>query len=437
MSALNNFINNLIPDRFKLTYELKTKARGVIITQIIIGILLSFIGILLWVIDQNLTDLVLNTGIGIFLLAAIFTLRYFTKFESYVNLVLAVAYIVIGSFSLERGIYADAPFWFAILLAATILYTSTKHFIFWTVIVSFFISGLFYAQIHGLELNYVQVSYTKKAATLFTYFLLVIAVTRSFKQINKRKNLKHLEIIAQHKRLLKERDDLMSIIAHDMQSPSRRIEGLISIFGTDNLTKEQKEILNRLKKTANESKQLIDDLIEATSFQSSLTIEKTSINNIINELKTGFLPLASKKNIIIINRGLRNKLWVETSSYQLRRILDNLLSNAIKFSPHESRVEIICVQNSANTSISITDQGPGFNKEDEVKMFKMFQKLSARPTGDESSTGLGLSIVKSLTELLKGEIKYVTQVDKGSSFTLVLPNKFPQESINRKAQVLI
>lgn len=425
MSAINDFINNLIPDRFKLTYELKTKARGVIITQIIIGILLSLIGILLWVADQNLVDLVLNTGIGIFLLAAIFTLKYFTKFESYVNLVLAVAYVVIGSFSLERGIYADAPFWFAILLASTILYTSTKHFIFWTVIVSLFLSGLFYSQIHGLELNYVQVSYTKKAATLFTYFLLVVAVTHSFKQINKRKNLKHLEIIANHKRLLKERDDLMSIIAHDMKSPARRIEGLISIFELDNLTKNQQDILSRLNKTALESKQLIDDLIEATSFQSSLSIEKTSINNIVNELKTGFLPLASKKDIRIISRGLRSKIWVETSSYQLRRILDNLLSNAIKFSPAESRVEIICVQNELNTSISIQDQGPGFNKEDESKMFQMFQKLSARPTGGESSTGLGLSIVKSLSQLLSGEIKYVTSVGKGSTFTLVLPNKYP------------
>ena len=61
-------------------------------------------------------------------------------------------------------------------------------------------------------------------------------------------------------------------------------------------------------------------------------------------------------------------------------------------------------------------------------MFKMFQKLSAQPTAGETSSGLGLSIVKNLTELLKGEIKYVTQVGVGSTFTLVLPNKFPQEN---------
>ena len=259
--------------------------------------------------------------------------------------------------------------------------------------------------------------------------MLLLAVTYSYSLINKKKNSYHLEIIAKHKRLLKERDDLMNIISHDMKSPSQRIEGLISIFSTDNLTKDQKEILNRLAKTAHESKQLIDDLIEATSFQENLAIEKTSINEIINDLKAGFLPLASKKDIKIITLGLRNKIFIETSSYQLKRILDNLLSNAIKFSPLASRVEITCLQNNANISISIKDQGPGFNEEDESRMFKKFQKLTALPTGDESSTGLGLSIVKNLSELLKGKIKYVTQVGKGSTFTVVLPNKFPQESV--------
>lgn len=433
MSPVNNFINELIPDRFKLTYELKTKARGIIITQLIVGSLLTFIGVFFLILDNDLVEFLLNTGVGLFLLFTIFILKYFTKFESYVNLNLAVAYLVIATFNLINGVHSDAPFWFAVLISITVLHTSTKHFVFWIVVVILFLGGLFYAQQNGLELNYEQVSYTKKGATLFTYFLLVIAVTFSYKQINKRKNSHHLEIIANHKRLLKERDDLMSIIAHDMKSPSRRIEGLISIFELDNLTKDQKEILKRLNATAHESKQLIDDLLEATSFQSSLSIQKTNINDLIIELKTGFLPLASKKNIRIINRGLRSKIWVETSSYQLRRILDNLLSNAIKFSPVESRVEIICVQNKENTSISVQDKGPGFNLADELRMFKMFQKLSARPTGGESSTGLGLSIVKSLSQLLQGEIKYVTQVGKGSTFTLVLPNKFPAEKEDKTA----
>jgi len=344
-----------------------------------------------------------------------------------INFILTLAYLDLAAFTIKAGgVYADAPFWFALLIAISIFYTTTRHFVFWIITVVLFLASLFYVQINGLGLEHLPVSYTKKATTLASYYLLLIAVAFSYTRINKRKNLHHLETIAKHKRLLKERDDLMSIIAHDMKSPSRRIEGLISIFDTQNLTQDQKEILKRLNATANEGKQLIDDLLEAKSFNTQLTIEEVSLNDLINDLKIGFLPLSNKKDIRLITRGLRSKIKIETSKSDIKRILDNLLSNAIKFSSNDTRIEIICVQNSSHTSISIQDQGPGFTAQDESKMYNMFQKLSARPTGGESSSGLGLSIVKNLTDLIKGEIKYVTEVHNGTTFTLVLPNLYPQ-----------
>lgn len=428
MTAVDKFINSLIPERFKATYEDETKVRGALFVQLTFGLLLSFLGLYFGIIDDVWHELVLNTGMGVFLLASLFSLSLFNKFESYVNFILTFGYIVLGLFLIKAGgIYADAPFWFALIISVNIFYTTTKQAMFWIAVVTLFLGTMFYLQITGLDLQHAQVSFAKKAATLFSFYVLLFTIAVSFKKINSRKNSHYIDVISQHKRLLKERDDLMSIIAHDLKSPTRRIEGLLNIFESNNLTSDQKEILKRLNKTAVESKQLIDDLLEATSYQSNLKIDKTSINQIIAELKTGFLPLASKKDIRIITRGLRSKLWVETSGYQLKRILDNLLSNAIKFSPPNTLIEIICVQNNEKTSISIKDQGPGFTIEDEANMFKMFQKLSAQPTGGESSSGLGLSIVKNLSELLNAEIKYVTQVGKGSAFTLVLPNKKSQE----------
>jgi len=425
VKSLNTFIDALIPDRFKVTDGLKTKARGVIVAQVTLGLLLFFIGLFFWIADGKISELVLNTGMGAVLLLSVFALKKFNTLETYVGLILAIGYVVITIFVLIfGGIYADSPFWFAILLSLSLAYTTLRQTLFWAIFILVFLGSLFYLQTHGLDLNYIAPTSTKKVTTLISYFILIIASTYSYARINNQRILVHLETIAQHKRLLKERDDLMSIIAHDMKSPSRRIEGLISIFDTDNLREDQKEILGRLNKTALESKQLIDDLLEAKSFKSNVSIEKVSINTIIQELKNGFLPLSNKKNIRIITRGLRSKIEVETSSNELKRILDNLLSNAIKFSDYDKRVEIICAQNNSNTSISIQDQGPGFSPEDEKKMFQMFQKLSARPTGGESSSGLGLSIVKNLTEVLKGELKYVTKIGEGTTFTLVLPNKF-------------
>ena len=427
MQSINNFIDNLIPHRFKLTYELKTKAQGVVISQIIIGLLLFIIGLFLWIVDKEISVLILNIGMGIVLLASIFILDFFDKLESYVGLLLSIGYIVITIFVLIfGGIYDESPFWYAILLTLSITYTTLRQSLFWIVYIFIFLGALFYLQTHGLDLTYVAPSEAKQATTLISFFTLLIVSTYSYTRINVKETSFHLEIIDKHKRLLKERDDLMSIVAHDMKSPSLRIEGLISIFDKSNLTEDQKHILSMLNNTAIENQQLIHDLIEATRFQSNLDLKMIHVNDVIIDLQDGYLPLSNKKNIRLITYGLSKKIDIESSPHHLKRILDNLLSNAIKFSPLESRVEITCVQNKLKTSISIKDQGPGFSKEDEAEMFKMFQKLSAQPTGGETSSGLGLSIVKNLSELLKGEIKYVTQVGIGSTFTLVLPNKFPQ-----------
>ncbi len=424
LDRLNNFINNLIPDRFKVTYEQQTKARGFIITQSIIGILLILIGLFLGIVEGDLVEFYSNTFFGVYIVSIVLSLRLFKDFENYVNATLFGGYIGLFSFILlSGGLYADEMFWLALLISININYTKPKHTLFWIGIIIIFIITLFFVQSNGFDFPRDKISLIEKATTLFSFFMLTLAITYSYSIINKKRMSYHLEIIENHKRVIKERDDLMSIIAHDMKSPSSRIEGLISVFDIQNLTEDQKEILHRLKSTAHESKQLIDDLLEAKSIQSNLSIEKININDAIKDLTMGFLPLSNKKDITIDIRGLRSNLWIETSKYQLRRILDNLLSNAIKFSPKKSRIEIVCVQNKTNLSIAIQDQGPGFNKDDETKMFQMFQKLSARPTGGESSTGLGLSIIKNITTLLNGEIKYVTLLNKGTTFTLTLPNK--------------
>ncbi len=425
MKTFSSFIDTLIPDRFKVTFEVETKVRGAIYVQLVFGSLLLAVGLFFWFKYHLWHELLLNGLAGTVTIAFIFALKRFDRFENYINLLLSIGYIDLAAFIIKTGgIYADAPFWFALLLAINIFYTSTRQSIFWIIMVTLFLGSLFVLEVNGLDLGFQPAPYVKKATTLLSFYVVLITIAFSFSKISKKKTSFHLETIAKHKRLLKQRDDLMSIIAHDLKSPARRIEGLLSVFDTQNLTKDQKDILKRIKQTALEGKELIDDLLVATSYQANVKIEPVVLNQLVRELRSGFLPLASKKEIRIITRGLRPKMTLETSSYQLRRILDNLLSNAIKFSPPGSRVEIICTQNAQNTSIAIQDQGPGFTPADEEKMFQMFQKLSAQPTGGESSTGLGLSIIKNLTELLHGQIKYVTQPGKGATFTLVLPNTF-------------
>src|SRR4029079_13800096 len=89
---------------------------------------------------------------------------------------------------------------------------------------------------------------------------------------------------------------------------------------------------------------------------------------------------------------------------RIREAIDNLLSNAIKYSPLGGKIDVIVGREGDNTSIQVKDQGPGLSPEDNSRLFGRFQRLSAKPTGGENSTGLGLSIVKRIVDLHGGRV---------------------------------
>ncbi|MBD1209646.1 MAG: sensor histidine kinase [Ignavibacteria bacterium] len=107
--------------------------------------------------------------------------------------------------------------------------------------------------------------------------------------------------------------------------------------------------------------------------------------------------------------------------FALHQVFDNLISNAIKFSPKWSKVVVRMVRHlsesgEAKVRIEIQDEGPGLTEQDKLKLFSKFARLSAKPTGQESSTGLGLSIVKRLVEAMGGQVWCESEHGKGATF---------------------
>jgi signal transduction histidine kinase len=103
------------------------------------------------------------------------------------------------------------------------------------------------------------------------------------------------------------------------------------------------------------------------------------------------------------------------------QIFENLISNAIKFSPPGKNIFVIVTDQGENVVTSVKDQGPGMNDDDKKKLFNKYQKLSAKPTGNESSTGLGLSIVKKYVEAMNGKIWCESEYGKGAAFFVSFP----------------
>jgi signal transduction histidine kinase len=222
--------------------------------------------------------------------------------------------------------------------------------------------------------------------------------------------------------LNREKDQLLNIVAHDLRSPVNRIKGLMEIMKiTSDWNEEQMQYSRMIDKAIQDSHQLIDDLLvigRAEYEVENLPTERLELQPYLQTLMEHFLPQATSKNIQIRLIAPQEPIILPTDEDTLSRILGNLMTNAIKFSPTHKNITLRLEGQARQVSISIQDEGQGFTVEDKAKVFQKFQKLTARPTAGESSTGLGLSIVKILTEKLGGHISLESEWQKGSTFTL-------------------
>ena len=102
---------------------------------------------------------------------------------------------------------------------------------------------------------------------------------------------------------------------------------------------------------------------------------------------------------------------------RLREAVSNLVDNAVKFSRMDSYIHITVVKLD-KLRIEVRDEGPGLTERDKALVFGQFQRLSARPTGGEPSTGVGLSIVKQVIELHGGKVSVESEEGKGATFVI-------------------
>ncbi|MCA6078903.1 sensor histidine kinase [Fulvivirga sedimenti] len=232
-----------------------------------------------------------------------------------------------------------------------------------------------------------------------------------------------------------EEQSMIRVMIHDLQSPFNKIKGLAQIMRMNTQFKgqEESELNDMILKIAEEGKHLIDDLNVLTMYESHLndveSFVQTSINDLLEDCVKAHAAYASSKNISVRYHG-HHQVYSWINPNMLSRIIDNLLSNAIKFSPQESKVDVELIRRAQEYEIVVKDEGPGFTEADRKKIFGKFQKLSARPTQGESSTGLGLSIVKNLTELMGGRISVKSARGEGATFTLIFPVRHAEERID-------
>ncbi len=216
-------------------------------------------------------------------------------------------------------------------------------------------------------------------------------------------------------------------IVHDLKSPISAVYSLIELLQLrDDLKSEKSQKFLGLVKSSTESMlENIHLILENTKFESGKMqahLEQGNPFFTINSTIDKHLILAINKSITIQRVIDRNMPDVEYDKQMLDRVLSNLISNSIKYSPAQTQIKIFSELLSDKLNLVVEDQGQGLSEDDLEKIFGEFMTLSARPTGGEVATGLGLSVAKKLAEEMGGNIWAESEgKGKGSTFKIALP----------------
>jgi two-component system sensor histidine kinase/response regulator len=227
----------------------------------------------------------------------------------------------------------------------------------------------------------------------------------------------------QLRRVAAEREELLGLIAHDFKNHLAAMQ-----FHAEYLTKHasglSKEAAGCVKTITRESERMArcvgDLLANAAVERQPLQLEVVAAAEIASEATTAIQSLADAKEHTVALVLPEAPVSVRADKTALRQVLDNLLSNAVKFSPPGGRSALTIVAGPDEVQFSVSDSGPGFTEGDIARAFQRFARLSARPTAGESSTGLGLSIVKTLIGEMGGTVT-IEPGQAGGRCTVRLP----------------
>jgi signal transduction histidine kinase len=228
--------------------------------------------------------------------------------------------------------------------------------------------------------------------------------------------------------LNQEKDEFLGIAAHDLKNPLSSIQGLATLIANDidNMPRAKKiEYLKLIQVSSERMFDLIKALLDVNAIESGqmqIQLAQITLVPLVEQVVQSYYPRAKAKNITLNLQVMPNIMdQIVAHEGTLRQILDNLVSNAIKYSQHGQFVTIRLHNIEQRIRCAIQDEGPGLSAADQQKLFNKFTRLKPRPTGGESSTGLGLYIVKKLVETMQGKVWCESELNEGATFIVELP----------------
>ncbi|MBK8020278.1 MAG: hybrid sensor histidine kinase/response regulator [Chloroflexi bacterium] len=227
------------------------------------------------------------------------------------------------------------------------------------------------------------------------------------------------------KALNTQKDAFLGMAAHDLRTPITVIQGFSDLLLHPKTPREDTvQFVQIIREMLDKMRALLDDILDITAIESGkLTLRPapTNIEPFVERVTTLNRFIGDPKGILLITAVEPDLPVVNFDPLRIEQVLNNLLSNAFKFSHSDTQVTLSVHRVDDGVEFCVADQGLGIPEDEIEKVFGEFQRVSTRPTANETSTGLGLSICRRIIHLHNGQIGVTSRYGEGSRFYFTLP----------------
>ncbi|WP_035608495.1 hybrid sensor histidine kinase/response regulator [Haloferula sp. BvORR071] len=239
----------------------------------------------------------------------------------------------------------------------------------------------------------------------------------------------HLNLQTARRRLastIEERNRLLEVVAHDLKNPLGAVRFAAAMLKehSDTMPRTQAALVGSIGESTERALEIVGSLLQTRQLdetKAQMGLTTLCLREYAEEAVKNFTPHGNRKGITLRLECHAEHVPVIADRRSLLCSLENLISNAVKFSPHDSAVQVHVLEKDTRGIFQIDDEGPGVDDEEKDLLFRKFTRLSARPTGGEISTGLGLHIVHELVDAMSGSVHYERGPRGGACFVVKLP----------------
>ncbi len=349
------------------------------------------------------------------------------------NLILPVLYITSG------GIESGMPLWCLLgFVFPFLLIKGRSSITVFIVAIIEFIALIIYSYYHPeiiFKMASIKMVYVDIVITMIAVVVVIASIFRYQAYIYQKQQKTIIKSVREANEAIKQKQDFISNVSHDIRTPMDSIIGFTELAKKNMDNPEKlKDSLEKISRASGHLMNLINEVLDISkidSGQSAVEENMCSIHEIIdNVCQIMQNEIDNKKLKVELDYSMLDEDVLSCDNIRLNQILMNLVSNAVKYSYEGGHISISVIQLSTEdeskiiNEFHIKDEGCGMTPEFMEHVFEPFARDKASPVSAEG-TGLGLTIAKSLTEIMGGSIEVVSELGKGSEFTAIIPLSIP------------